>query len=342
MKELIQKLCASFGPAGREGQIRAVIAAEIEKLKEEYFVDTLGNLVVRKGPAGGKKILVAAHMDEIGLMVTYIEENGYLRFTNLGGIMQQTLPGTRVFFENGTVGVIGQEKTKETREPGLSKYYLDIGAENRETALAKVKIGDAAVYLAPLHQEGKRLTAKSLDNRVGCAVLLETLSRLSAATLPGEVFFVFTVQEEVGLRGAQVAAYRLNPDVALVLETTSCADLPGVPPAKQVTRLGAGPALTFRDRTSIADPQLVRLLIQEAEAAGLPWQWKHGTAGGNDAGAIQTQRGGVRVASLSLPCRYLHQPGNVLSVRDLEHGLELARRGLHAWARELSNGGDRR
>lgn len=242
MKELIRKLCASFGPAGREEQVRAVIAAEIEKLEENYFIDTLGNLVVSKGNTDGKKVLVAAHMDEIGLMVTFIEENGYLRFTNIGGVLQRTLMGSRVFFENGTVGVIGQEKIKESRELDINRYYIDIGSANREEALAKIKIGDTAVYFTPMHQEGKRITAKSLDNRIGCVILLETLKRLSASTLPVEVYFAFTVQEEVGLRGARTIAYRIKPHYGLAVDVTRVGDTPE-PEFRTGVSLGKGPAV---------------------------------------------------------------------------------------------------
>ncbi|MGI5822823.1 MAG: M42 family metallopeptidase [Dethiobacteria bacterium] len=322
MKELIGKLCASFGPAGREEQIRAVIAAEIEKLKEDYFVDTLGNLVVNKGAAGGKKILVAAHMDEIGLMVTYIEKNGYLRFTNLGGIMQQTLPGARIFFENGTVGVIGQEKTKEAPEPGLSKYFLDIGAANREEALTKVKIGDAAVYFAPLHQEGKRLTAKSLDNRVGCAVLLETLRRLSDATLPVEVFFVFTVQEEVGLRGAKTIAYRTKPHYGLAVDVTRVGDTPE-PEFKTNVSLGKGPTVKVMDAAVICHPRITSLMMAVAEKNNIPYQPEVLERGGTDAGAIHLSREGIPTGALSIPCRYIHTPAEMVDIDDVENGIAL-------------------
>lgn len=322
MKELIRKLCASFGPAGREEQIRTVIAAEIEKLKEDYFVDTLGNLVVHKGTAGGKKILVAAHMDEIGLMVTFIEENGYLRFTNLGGIMQQTLPGARVFFENGTVGVIGQEKTKETRETGLGKYYIDIGAANREAALTKVKIGDAAVNFAPMHQEGKRITAKSLDNRVGCAVLLETLNRLSGSTLPVEVFFAFTVQEEVGLRGAKTIAYRTKPHYGLAVDVTRVGDTPE-PEFKTNVSLGKGPTVKVMDSAVICHPRVTNLMMDVAEKNNIPYQPEVLERGGTDAGAIHLTRDGVPTGALSIPCRYIHTPAEMVDADDVENGIVL-------------------
>ena len=272
MKELIRKLCASFGPAGREEQVRAVIAAEIEKLEENYFIDTLGNLVVSKGNTDGKKVLVAAHMDEIGLMVTYIEENGYLRFTNIGGVLQRTLMGSRVFFENGTVGVIGQEKIKESRELDINRYYIDIGSANREEALAKIKIGDTAVYFTPMHQEGKRITAKSLDNRIGCVILLETLKRLSASTLPVEVYFAFTVQEEVGLRGARTIAYRIKPHYGLAVDVTRVGDTPE-PEFRTGVSLGKGPAVKIKDSAVICHPRVTGLMTDIAEKSNIPYDY---------------------------------------------------------------------
>lgn len=349
--EGLRHLSELDGVSGGEGPVREWIRKRLQARppKGAFTVesDPLGNLLVRVGEEKpGPRLMVAAHMDEVGLMITSIEEDGLLHFRPVGGIDPRILPAQVVRIGEGRVpGVVGgkpihlQKPEERKKAYRLEELYIDIGARSRAEAEAVVHLGDSAAFDAPFQVLGEGLVmGKALDDRAGCLMLLELLQE----EWPMPFLAAFTVQEEVGLRGAQVAAYRLEPDAALVLETTSCADLPGVPPAKQVTRLGAGPAITFRDRTSIADPELVRLLVREAEAAGLPWQWKHGTAGGNDAGAIQTQRGGVRVASLSLPCRYLHQPGGVLALDDLEHGLELARRGLHAWARELPNGGDGR
>jgi len=349
--EKLRELSELDGVSGAEGPVREWIRAQIEARppKGSFTIesDPLGNLLVRVGEEKpGPRIMVAAHMDEVGLMITAVEDDGLLRFRPVGGIDPRILPA-QVFRigEKRVPGVVGgkpihlQKPEEQKKAYRLEELYIDIGAKSRAEAEAVVQVGDFAAFDAPFQVMGEGLVmGKALDDRAGCLMLLELLQE----EWPAPFLAAFTVQEEVGLRGAQVAAYRLEPDAALVLEATSCADLPGVRPAGQVTRLGAGPAITFRDRTSISDALLVRLLIREAETAGLPWQWKQGTAGGNDAGAIQTQRGGVRVSSLSLPCRYLHQPGSILSLNDFEHGLELARRGLHAWARELPNGGDGR
>lgn len=339
------------GVSGAEGPVRAWIRERIEANPPpgpwRMESDALGNLLVLVGEEKpGPRLMAAAHMDEVGLMITSIEDDGLLRFRPVGGIDPRVLPAQVVYIgEKRVPGVVGskaihlQQPEERKKAYRLEELYIDIGARSRSEAEGEVNLGDRAVFDGPFLLFGEGLVmGKALDDRAGCLMLLELLRD----EWPAPFLAAFTVQEEVGLRGAQVAAYRLKPDAALVLETTSCADLPDVKPSRQVTRLGAGPAISFRDRTSIADPELVRILVREAESAGIPWQWKHGTAGGNDAGVIQVQRGGARVASLSLPCRYLHQPGNVLSLDDYDHALELARRALRAWARELPNGGDGR
>ncbi|BAS28843.1 aminopeptidase [Limnochorda pilosa] len=339
------------GVSGAEGPVRAWIRERVEAKPPpgswRMETDALGNLLVRVGEEKpGPRLMVAAHMDEVGLMVTSVEDDGLLHFRPVGGIDPRILPAQVVRIgERRVPGVVGgkpihlQQPEERKKAYRLEELYLDIGARSRNEAEAVVSLGDRVVFERPFEVFGEgRVMGKALDDRAGCLMLLELLRE----EWPGPFLAAFTVQEEVGLRGAQVAAYRLEPDAALVLETTSCADLPDVDPARQTTRLGQGPAVTFRDRTSIADPEMVRILVREAEAARIPWQWKQGVAGGNDAGAIQTQRGGARVASLSLPCRYLHQPGGVLSLDDYQHALELARRALRAWARELPNGGDGR
>lgn len=322
MKELIEKLCTSYGPAGREEQVRAAIAAEVERLGEEHFTDTLGNLVVHKNTSAEKKILVAAHMDEIGLMVTYIEENGFLRFTNLGGIPPGVLWGTRVVFADGLVGVIGQEKIKESSKPDLEQHYIDIGAADREEAQAMVKIGESAVYYAPVYRTGKRLSAKSLDNRIGCVILLETLKRLAGTTLPVEVYFAFTVQEEVGLRGAQTVAYRLKPHYGLAVDVTRVGDTPK-PDFKTGVALGKGPTVKIMDSAVICHPGVTKLMQDVAEKNSIPFQLEVLERGGTDAGAIHLSREGVPSGALSVPCRYIHTPAEMVDLEDVENSIAL-------------------
>jgi tetrahedral aminopeptidase len=321
MKELIERLSESFGPAGCENNVRSLIIDEIKKLNLEHYVDTLGSLIVTVGSKAKQKILITAHMDEIGLMVTFIDENGFLRFTNIGGVLANTLPGTKVFFQNGTVGVIGQEKIKEPKDLDLSKLYIDLGVRNRDEALKKVKIGQTAVFLPSFHQEGNRISAKSLDDRIGCFVLLETLKRLPSA-VTNQLFFVFTVQEEVGLRGAKTASYRLKPDFGLAVDVTRVGDTPE-PDFKMVVSLGKGPAVKIKDSSVICHPRVVNLMIETAEKNQIPYQLEILEKGGTDAGAIHLSRDGVPSGVLSVPCRYIHTPAEMVDLEDVENSISL-------------------
>jgi tetrahedral aminopeptidase len=321
MNELIKKLSESFGPAGCENNVRSLISDEVKKLNFEHYVDTLGSLIVKVGSKGKQKIIIAAHMDEIGLMVTYIDENGFLRFTNIGGVLKNTLLGTKVIFQNGTVGVIGQEKIKEPKELDFGKLYIDIGVSSRDEALEKVKIGHTAVFMPLFHQEGNRITSKSLDDRIGCYVLLEVLKRLPSS-LPNKLYFVFTVQEEVGLRGAKTASHRLKPDYGLAVDVTRVGDTPK-PEFKMVVSLGKGPAVKIKDSSVICHPKVVNLMIETAEKNQIPYQLEVLEQGGTDAGSIHLSRDGVPSGVLSVPCRYIHTPAEMVDLEDVENSISL-------------------
>src|SRR5512140_67602 len=238
MKALIQKLTETFSPSGHESAIRDVIRAEVEPLADEIRVDALGNLIVRKG-SGGKKIMIAAHMDEIGIIATHIDENGFVRFTGIGGVYPRNLPGGRVRFANGTSGIIGLEPTdRATESQPLEKCYIDVGASSNKNH--PIKLGDVAAFERPYLEMGDRLVAKSMDDRIGCAVAIEALRALKST--PHEVDFVFTTQEEVGTRGAGTAAYGLDPDLGFSIDVTAWGDTPRVFPQFAVS-LGGGPAI---------------------------------------------------------------------------------------------------
>jgi len=317
MMELLKKLCESFGPSGKENKVRSLIIEEIEKINERYFTDPLGNLVVVKEKKGATRILVAAHMDEIGLMVTFIDDKGFLRFTAVGGLLKSVLPGTKVIFENGTVGVIEQEKINKPEEFDFDKLYIDIGAKDRQEASSKVKIGDTAVFLSPLNRAGSRLIAKSLDNRSGCAVLLETIKNLSSVSLPHEVYFVFTVQEEVGLRGAKPISYHLKPHFGLAVDVTRVGDTPEAE-FKTGVSLGKGPAIKIKDSSVICHPRVTALMINVAEKNNIPYQMEVLEKGGTDIGAIHLTGEGIPSGALSIPCRYIHSPSEMVDLFDLE------------------------
>jgi endoglucanase len=320
MKSLIQRLVEATGPSGYESQVRALVRAEVEPHAEQVRVDALGNLIAVKGPeqAGGRRIMLSAHMDEIGLIATHIDENGFVRFTPIGGVDRINLPGSRVRFLNGAPGVIGAEQLEEAnRLPTFEQMYIDMGATGRDNC--PVRVGETAAFERPFLDLGGRLAAKAMDDRIGVAVLIETLRQLHET--PNQVFFVFSVQEEVGLRGATTAAYGLEPDIGIAVDVTRSGDTPkGI---KMDVRLGQGPAIKVRDGGMLSDPRLVDWMVRTAQQAGLPYQLEVLEAGTTDARAIQLSRAGVPSGCVSIPCRYIHAPSEVIDMQDVENAVRL-------------------
>lgn len=320
MKHLIQKLTETFSPSGYEAAIREVIQAEVEPLADEIRIDPLGSLIVRKGTKSkdGKRIMVAAHMDEIGLIATHIDENGFVRFTGIGGIRPQALTGSRVRFVNGVAGVIGVERlTDPTKAPTLEQCFIDVGATSRDDC--PVKVGDVCGFERPFLDLGKRLVAKSMDDRIGCAVAIETLRALQET--PHEVYFVFTTQEEVGVRGATASAFGVDPEVGLAVDVTMTGDTPKG--AKMEVALGKGPAVKVKDSGMLADPRLVDWMVRTAEKAQIPYQREVLEGGSTDARAIQLTRAGVPAGCLSIPCRYVHTPSEMVDYEDVQNAVKL-------------------
>ena len=318
MNELIRRLVETHSPSGAEDRIRDVIRAEVAALADEIRVDPLGSLVVRKrGGDGGKRIVLAAHMDEIGVMVTYIDKEGFVRFTRLGGVQSLTCTGARVIFADGTLGVIGIEGKREDKSkvPTLEQLYIDVSATSREDC--PVQIGDAAVFVRPFTAQGSRLIAKAMDDRIGCAVMIETLRRLQDT--PHDVYFVFSVQEETTLSGASTSVYGIEPDMAIAVDVTLTGDTPECRP--MAVTLGQGPAVKVRDSGMIAHPKVRDLMVQRAKAAGIPYQLEVLQAGTTDAAAMQLVRAGVPAGCLSIPCRYVHSPSEMVDARDVENGV---------------------
>jgi endoglucanase len=317
MKNLIEKLINTPGPSGYESQIREVVRAEIESLVDEVTVDALGNLIARKGD-GGKKIMLAGHMDEIGVIATHIDEDGFVRFSNLGGVFPRYVPGGRVRFLDGTLGVIGTERlTDAYKVPPLSKMFIDVGATNKKDC--PIKVGDVAVFDRPFSVLGNRLVSKAMDDRIAVAVMIETLRQLKRS--PHQLYFVFTVQEEVGVRGATTAAFGIDPDLGLAVDVTMTGDTPkGV---KMDVALGKGPAVKIKDAGSLADPRVVNWMVETAQKAKIPYQMEILEFGGTDARAIQLTRAGVPAGCLSIPCRYVHSPSEMVDLGDVENSVKL-------------------
>lgn len=315
MKELIRKLVEAWGPSGYEHHVRALIQAEVADYADEIIVDPLGNLICRVG-SGGKKVLVAAHMDEIGLMATFQEKKtGYLRFSNIGGLLQTTLLGNRVRFEDGTLGVIGVHEpfgVGRTSVPNLEDFYVDVSDGDGTTA---VSAGQPAALTRNMEERGSRLIAKSMDDRVGCAVAIETMRRLNKQT-PNELYFVFTVQEEVGLRGARPAAYRVDPDIAIAVDVTATGD--EAKGEKSVVRLGGGAAIKVHDTGLVVPPAVRDWMVAGARAADIPYQLELLRLGTTDAAGMQTARAGVASGAISIPCRFVHTTSETVDIRDVE------------------------
>lgn len=320
---MLKKLTEAFGVSGYEKPVRELIENEIKDYCDTLRTDSMGNLIAFRKAKGNaekaKTVLLSAHMDEVGFIVTGISPDGYLYFDTVGGIDTKILVSQKVRV-NGHTGVISLKAVhladKEEREKPVKQeqLYIDIGAKDREDALRYVMPGDYCCFDSDYVEFGDAVKAKALDDRVGCAVIIEMLKK----NLNVNLYCTFTVQEEVGLRGAAAAVYGLQPDYALVIEATTCNDMTGVPQNCRVTKSGSGAAISVLDSASCANRELCRLLIHAAEKNGIPYQLKASTAGGNDAGAIYISNGGIKTASLSVPCRYIHSPVCVMNKNDFQ------------------------
>ena len=336
---LLKTLTELNGTSGAEKEIRNALSKELETHVHSISTDKIGNLIVQKNPElSGPKVMIAAHMDEVALMITSITSDGLLKFQPVGGIDSRILVSKPVQIKS-LLGVIGAkaihlQKPKE-REQALKieQLYIDIGAKNKEEAEKHVKIGDYAYFYTQTENLGKGfLKGKAFDDRVGCAILAELLKRDYELNLMG----AFTVQEEVGLRGATVAAYHVQPDFAIVLEGTVSAHMMEVEEGEWVTEPGKGPALSIMDNSSLYQPHLIQQVTKLAEKAGISYQIRRGHSGGNDAGKIHLSREGIPTIAISVPCRYIHSTASVLAEKDIEDTLRLVDLILKAIPHEFS------
>ncbi|MCI9263099.1 MAG: M42 family metallopeptidase [Oscillospiraceae bacterium] len=334
----VKALCALSGPSSYEGPVRDYLKARAEAAGAVCQVDRLGNLICEKKGAisAPHKLMLAAHMDEVGLIVKRITDEGYIKFACLGGIDRRVLIGKPVFLgKNRIPGVIGLKAihltTPEERKkvPQLDDLYIDIGASDREEGETLTHIGDFAVFSDSITEFGDHmLKAKAIDDRLGCAVMIELLER----ELPMDVTFAFTVQEEVGTRGAFGAAFSVTPEIALIIEGTTAADSPTTDVHRRVCYSGRGPVIPYMDGGTVYDPKLFDLLRDLAEEGNIPWQTKEYISGGTDARVIQRTKTGVRVAAVSAAVRYLHSPSSIASVLDFQNIEILALRFIEAVA----------
>lgn len=317
--ELISRLTAVFGPAGQEEGIAQVISDLVRPYADEITTDTLGNLIVHK-KGSGPKLMFAAHMDSIGLVVTYFEEDGSLRFGKLGGIDPKEIRNAPVRFASGVAGAVKVHGKADEDKLTTDDLYLDIGASSREEAQSMVRLGDTAVYATAATKAGNRVISPYLDNRVSCAVLLLALERLKKTTY--DLYMVFTVQEELGLRGAKTAAYGVDPDYGIAIDVTGAYDYPGAPKAGSAV-LGRGAAIKVMDSSVICHPEMVKRLSDLAAALGIQAQLDVLTRGGTDAGAIHQNKSGVVTGGISIPCRHSHTPTSICDLSDVENCVKL-------------------
>ncbi len=326
--KLIRELSLLNGTSGNEERVRDYILSQLPQ-SCEATVDPLGNLIVtKKGAQTPKnKVMLCAHMDEVAFIATMINDDGSVKFSPVGGINASAAFGRRVRSENGVVGVIAAKAThmlkgeEKEKQPEISALSIDIGAGTAEEAKKLVKQGDCFYFESEFFPFGEdMIKGKALDDRVGCALLIELLN----TSLPYDLTCVFTVQEEIGTRGAACAAYNVKPDFAIVLETTTACDIAGVEGEKQVCRLGEGAVVSFMDKGTIYDKELYRLAFELAKDNALPVQTKTVVAGGNDSRAIHKAVGGIRTAAISVPTRYLHTPACVMKLSDVGAAAELA------------------
>jgi putative aminopeptidase FrvX len=334
MKDLLKKLSNTPGVSGFEGNVRDLMTQELDEYVDKINVDNMGNLIaIKNGNPGNKKVMLAAHMDEIGLMVRFIDKKGFIKFSKIGGINDQMLLNQTVYIQTvkgNITGVIGSKpphKMKAEERKKILEFenmFIDIGASSKKEALEKVNIGDPIIIQQEFKElDNKLVMGKALDNRVGCAILIEVMKQVeSEATIYG----VGTVQEEVGLKGAKTSAFRINPDMALALDVTISGDHPGIKEEDAPAQAGKGPAIILTDasgRGLITHPQVKELLISTADEEGIPYQLEVSDGGTTDASSIHLTREGIPTGVISPASRYIHTPVSVVSLDDVENAVKL-------------------
>ena len=339
-RELLTALCEAAGPSGREERIREIVRPELEATCERVEIDPLGSLVGIRPGTGGPRLMLAAHMDEIGLMVTHIDDRGYLRFVPLGGWDARTLVGQRVVVHGredlpgvvGTTPVHLLDEAARQKAPKLEDLAVDTGLP-ADRVRALVRQGDVVTRSRTLEDLGELVTGKSLDDRVGVFVMLEALQ--AAHPSPAEVAAVATVQEEVGLRGAKVTATRIAPDIGVAIDTCPADDGPGTPPNGPSTRLGKGAAIRLMDASAIGSPALADLLVRLAQEREIPYQFHVSNRGGTDTGSLQLAGDGAVAGCVSIPTRYVHSSVEACHPDDIQAAIALVA-ALIEHAHELS------
>jgi endoglucanase len=333
--EVLRDLSEAFGVSGFEDDVREMIRNLIVPVVDDVRTDSLGNLIATINPGRDFTLLLDAHMDEIGFMISHLEETGFLRFSPIGGWDERLLPGLSVVLQTQEkkriIGTIGstpphiQDPEGKKSPLKIDALFIDVGATSKmDLEKTGIRVGDPVVPYSDFSQlKDKRIMGKAFDDRAGCAVLIKTLEMLSKDRPDFTVVAGFSVCEEVGLRGARTTAFQVQPTVAIAIEGTVAADTPGTPVQKNPTSLGKGPAITLADRSIIVHPKLSRFIVQVASEMSIPHQIKTPLYGSTDAGAIHVTRGGVITGVISIPCRYIHSPNIIMSMEDFDNAVQL-------------------
>ena len=317
MVELLKRLMQTHGVSGREDKIREVIKKEVEPYADEITCDPVGNLIVRK-KGEGKRVMLCAHMDEIGFFVTYIDDQGFIKVSSVGGINPVACAFTEVVSENGVCGVIVPESSKEL--PKVENMYIDIGAKNKKQAEKVVKIGDFFVCKPSIKRLlGNRYVGRPFDDRIGCAILIEAIKQIKSTE--NDLYFVFSTQEEVGGRGSKPASYSISPDVGVVFDVTSTGDKPGGP--TMAVKLGGGCTIKIKDAGVISSPELVKQLRELAQENKVKYQNEMLVHGGTDASAMQVAGHGARVVGISIPSAFIHSGVEMIDMGDVREAVKL-------------------
>lgn len=316
--DFLKKLTETFSPSGREDEICDVIFEEIKDYADEVYKDTLGNLIARK-KGNGKKVMFSAHTDEIGLMVTYIDDKGFIRFSPVGWVDPFYALYQRVKFQSGVEGVISfEEKTEAVKDIKMKNLFIDIGAKDKEEAQKLVSIGDMAQFEGSFIRNGDRVISKTLDNRAGVYVLTEAIKKIKS---DNDIYFVFTSQEEVGLRGAKTSTFDIFPDYAIAVDVTDTGDTPEC--NYMAVSLGDGPCIKVKDQSVICDRELVERLKSVAKRNSIPYQLEVLDNGGTDAGAMHLTKSGVKTGAISIPTRYIHSTCETCDINDINNAVLL-------------------
>jgi len=331
--EFLKRLCCSLAASGDEGNVRSLVLEEIKDYVQETRIDNLGNLIVKKKGEStrkyAKKILVTAHMDEVGFIIKHVTDEGFLKFGSVGSVDPKVLLGTRVLVgKEKILGVIGStpihllESSEKSKKVDISDMYIDIGSNNKEESLKHVSLGDFAYFEPTFIETLNEIKSKSLDNRLGCNILINLVKQ----SYPADVCFAFTTKEEVGSVGARAMAYYVNPDASIVVDTTTASDVFGVKEENVVCKLGKGPVVPFMDLGTIYNRNLYKLAFEVAKENNIPLQTKEKIAGGTDASSIQSSRDGTETLGVSVPCRYIHSPVGICKKVDLKNTEELIKK----------------